>query len=91
MPLTTSHFTLNTATPTQLCPPDVQPQTVWIHNEEHAQADKIYIGNSSVSIANGLHVHSDQTLKIDLDPGTSLWAISDTVGSIVHVMCIKQD
>ena len=91
MPLTTHQYTLETATATQLCPPDIQPQTVWVHNAEHAQADEIYIGNSSVSIASGLHVHSDQTLKIELDPGTSLWAISDTVGSRVHVMCIKQD
>lgn len=91
MPLTTNHYTLGTATATKICSADAMPQTIWVHNAEHAQADEVFIGNASVSTATGMHIHSDETLKIDIDPGTDLWAISDTVGSIVHVMCMKQD
>ena len=91
MPLTTHQYTLGTATATQLCPPDIQPQTVWVHNDEHSQSHKVFIGNSSVSVGTGFHVGSDGTLELSLDPGTSLWAISDSVGSVVHVMCLKQD
>jgi len=91
MPLTTSHHTLGAASPTKICAADSIPQTVWVHNAEHASSDEIFIGNASVSTAVGMHIHSDETLKIDLDPGSDLWAISDTEGSILQVMCIKQD
>ena len=91
MPLTQAHYTLGTATPTKVCPADTQPQTVWVHNSEHAQSDEVFIGNAAVTTADGLHIHSDETFKIDLDPGTDLWAISDTAGSIVQVMRITQD
>lgn len=99
MPLTTAHYTLGTATPVKVCEADSIPQTVWVHNAEHAQSDEVFIGNAGVvfignagvTANNGMHVHSDETLKIDLDPGTDLWAISDTEGSNLHIMCIKQD
>lgn len=91
MPLTQAHYTLGTATATKVCPADRQTQTVWVHNAEHSQSDEVFIGNSGVTTANGMHIHSDETLKIELDPGTDLWAISDTAGSILHVMRITQD
>jgi hypothetical protein len=91
MPLTTSHKTLGTVTPTKICDATSIPQTVWVHNSEHSQSDEVFVGNASVSTATGMHIHSEETLKIDLDPGTDLWAISDTDGSILHVMCLKQD
>ena len=91
MPLTTSHHTLGTAIATKVCAADSMPQTIWVHNAEHAQSDEVFIGNAGVTVNNGMHIHSDETLKIDLDPGTDLWAISDTEGSILQVMCIKQD
>lgn len=91
MPLTTSHYTLGTAVATKICSADRMPQSVWVHNAEHAQSDEVFIGNSGVTVANGMHIHSDETLNIVLDPGTDLWAISDTAGSILHIMCVKQD
>ena len=91
MPIHTEHFTLGNVTATKVCAADNQPQTIWVHNEEHSQSDKVFIGDSTVSTTTGLHIHSDETLRIDLDPGTELWAISDTVGSLLQVMCIKQD
>lgn len=91
MPLTTAHYTLGTATPTKICAADSIPQTIWVHNAEHSQSDEVYIGNAGVTVSNGMHIHSDDTLELTLDPGSDLWAISDTVGSIVQVMCIKQD
>lgn len=91
MPIHTQHFTLSNVTPTKVCSADSQPQQIWVHNSEHAQSDEVFIGNETVSVATGLHIHSDETLKLDIDPGTELWAISDTNGSLFQVMCIKQD
>ena len=91
MPLTTAHYTLETAAAVKVCEADSIPQTVWVHNAEHAQSDEVFIGNADVTVDNGMHIHSDETLQIVLDSGTELWAISDTVGSILHVMRIAQD
>lgn len=91
MPITTAHYTLGTATPVKVCEADSIPQTVWVHNAEHAQSDEVYIGNAGVTVNNGLHIHSDETLEIVLDPGSDLWAISDTAGSILQIMRIAQD
>lgn len=91
MPITTAHYTLGTATAVKVCEADSIPQTVWVHNAEHAQSDEVYIGNAGVTVNNGLHIHSDETLEIVLDPGSDLWAISDTAGSILQIMRIAQD
>ena len=91
MPLTTHHYTLGTAVPTKVCSADQQPQTVWVHNDEHSQSDRVFLGNASVSTATGFHLDSTESMKIDLDPGSDLWAISDSNGSQLHIMCLKQD
>ena len=91
MPITTAHYTLGTAIPVKVCEADSIPQTVWVHNAEHAQSDHVYIGNAGVTTNNGLHIHSDETLEIVLDPGSDLWAISDRAGSILQIMRIAQD
>ena len=91
MPITQAHYTLGTAIPTKIVPAQSIPQKVFVHNAEHAQSDEVFIGNAAVSTSNGLHIHSDETLEFDLDPGSDLWAISDTVGSIVHTLVMKQD
>ena len=91
MPLTTNHYTLGTATPTKVVAADIHPQKVWIHNAEHAQSDAVFIGDATVTTTTGLHIHSDETLEFVLDPGTDLWAISDTAGSKIQVLRITQD
>ena len=91
MPITTAHYTLGTAIPVKVCEADSIPQTVWVHNAEHAQSDHVYIGNAGVTTNNGFHIHSDETLQIVLDPGSDLWAISDTAGSILQIMRLAQD
>ena len=91
MPIHTQHFTLSNVTATKVCSADSQPQQIWVHNSEHSHSDQVFIGNATVTTANGLHIHSDETLQIELDPGSELWAISDTNGSLFQVMCIKQD
>jgi len=91
MPIHTEHFTLGTATATKVCAASSQGQLVMVHNDEHSQSDKVYVGGANVTTANGLHIDSDLTFQIQLDPGSDLWAISDSAGSLVHVLCIKQD
>jgi len=91
MPLTQAHYTLATTSATKVVPAATQGQRVLVHNAEHAQSDEVFIGNASVTTANGMHIHSDETLDLTLDPGTDLWAISDTDGSVLHVLRITQD
>ena len=91
MPIHTEQFTLGTATATKICAASSQGQVAMVHNDEHSQSDRVYVGNANVTTANGLHIDSVLTFQIQLDPGSDLWAISDTDGSLVHTLCIKQD
>jgi len=91
MPISHAHYTLGTATPTKIVSAQSISQKVIVHNDEHSSSDEVFIGNAAVSTANGLHIDSGQTLEIELDPGSDLWAISDSNGSIVHTLVMKQD
>jgi len=90
MPITTAHFAIG-LTRTQIVPPDSQPQHICIHNHEHNSSGVVYVGGPDVTIANGLHAQATLTSQMTLQPGDSLWAISDTAGEELHVLISKQD
>lgn len=91
MPISTHHYTLPANSRVQVVPPDVQPQHVCIHNHEHASNSTIYIGGADVTTSNGIHAQATLTSQIEIGPGDSLWAISDTANVKLHIMIIKQD
>lgn len=91
MPISTQQFTIGTATPTLIVARDVMSQEVLIHNHEHSANSVIYIGNSSVGTATGLHARATETLKLTVGPNDELYAISNTNNVEIHVLRVRQD
>jgi hypothetical protein len=91
MPISTAQFTLTANTARQIVPPDRMNQQVIVHNHEHSQNREIFIGNSGVTITNGLHARSTETLYVNIGPGDDLWAVSDDNNVDIHVLVVKQD
>ena len=73
MTLSTAQFTLGTAVQ-QIVAPDDMAQRVTIHNNDSSQ--QIYLGNASVTTANGMHLDGKEERQITLNPGESLYAVS---------------
>lgn len=90
MPITQAHHTIGTVA-VQIVPADNMAQHVCIHNHEHASNSEIYIGNSQVTINNGIHAQPTLTSQLTIGPGDDLWAISDTEDVELHVLVVKQD
>jgi hypothetical protein len=91
MPITTAQFTLTANTPRQIVAPDRMNQHVCIHNHEHSANSEIYIGNSTVTTATGIHAVATQTSMLTIGPGDDLWAVSDTNNVEMQVLVVKQD
>ena len=79
MTLTTAQFTLGTAA-TQIVGPDDMSQRVTVHNNESGQ--QIFLGNSAVGTATGIHLDGKEERQITLNPGEDIWAISTGSHSI---------
>lgn len=57
--------------------------TVWLYSENHGSSNKIAIGGSDVTIANGLHIYGGEKFgPITLGHGETLYAISDSAGGL---------
>jgi len=92
MPVKTYSYDLAEDVRTLVVPPNIQPQQVIIHNHEHALGKEIFIGNSSVTVNNGMHAVSQETYFFDLSPGDDLYAISTENGTVnLRVMVVTQD
>jgi hypothetical protein len=90
MPILNEHVTLNTSTATLIAGRDNMPQDVIVHDAEHSQSTTVFLGNESVTAANGLHLHSDETIQMTLGPGDQLWAIASSGTPTVHVIRIQK-
>lgn len=91
MPVYTAQHTLNDSTTVRICPPDVMPQRVSIHNAQHSESADIYIGNETVTTTTGIHLHTAVNQDLILGPNDTLWAISNTATPVVHVIRITED
>ena len=91
MPIQTQHFTLGTAEATKVVAADSLGSLVFVHNAEHASSTIVYLGTAGVSSADGLHLHSDETLQFTIGPGDELYARSAAGTPTLHVMRIVQD
>jgi hypothetical protein len=76
MPVKNYSYDLVPNVRTLVVPPNVEPQEVCIHNHEHQSNREIFLGNASVTLANGMHAVATQTSIITLEPGDELYAIS---------------
>lgn len=91
MPVKTYAYALAQGVRTLVVPANVEPQEVCIHNHEHATSKEIFLGNSSVTVANGMHAVSTQTSIITLNPGDELYAITDeNGGAALRIMVVTQ-
>lgn len=91
MPVKTYSYDLAQGVRTLVVPPNVEPQEVCIHNHEHATSKEIFLGNSSVTVGNGMHAVATQTSIITLPPGDELYAISGETGTVnLRIMVVTQ-
>ena len=91
MPVKTYAYDLAQGVRTLVVPPDVEPQEVCIHNHEHATSKEIFLGNATVTTANGMHAVATQTSIITLPPGDELYAISGETGTVnLRIMVVTQ-
>ena len=90
MPIYSNHYTVGASSVVQIVAPDVEPQVVYIHDDEHSQSRKLFIGNAEVSASTGLHVQSTETKVVNVPPNDGIWAISDGGNVNVHVMRVTQ-
>ena len=91
MPVQTFGYDLVQNVRTLVVPPSVEPQEVCIHNHEHSQNKEIFLGNETVTVANGMHAVATQTSIITLEPNDSLYAITaNSGGANLRVMVVTK-
>lgn len=85
LPITTETITVGT-TPTQIDGMGVSPIRIYLRNNDSTKT--LYIGNGTVSVANGFPIDKLSTQDYLLFPGQSLWIISTDAGHSVSYMRI---
>ena len=75
MAITTGQVTVNT-TRIQIDGQSPNPSRLRIHNMDNTKI--LYIGDENVTIANGLALQKLDSIEITLNPGESVFAISET-------------
>lgn len=90
MPVRTYGYTLLQGVRQLVVPANVEPQEVCIHNHEHATSKEIFLGNSSVTVDNGMHAVATQTSIITLNPGDELYAITPENEAELRIMVVTQ-
>jgi hypothetical protein len=90
MPVTTYAYDLVANVRTLVVPAKTMSQEVCIHNHEHNQNREVFLGNSGVTLANGMHAVATQTSIITLGPNDDLYAIADSDCNL-RIMVVTQD
>jgi heme/copper-type cytochrome/quinol oxidase subunit 2 len=67
----------------------VNPQEVTLHNMTKSSNEYIYIGPSTVTTTNSIHIDPGETLTINLASNDDLWAVSDPSGLVVGVLAVR--
>lgn len=57
------------------------PSRITIHNVDNT--DALYIGNGTVTLANGLVLRKEETLQFELEPLEQIYAVSGKTGHVV--------
>jgi hypothetical protein len=90
MPVTQAQFTLTLGTAIRIVAPDTMSHEVTLHNMTKSSNEYIFVGNSEVGTANGIHIDPGGTLTLTLQPNDDLWAVSDPSGLEVGVVDIRK-
>jgi hypothetical protein len=91
MPVNTAQFTLSNTTRQKIVSASTQPQFVKLHNATKANNEYVFIGNDTLTLTNGYHMDSGETIELLLTPNDDLYAMSDPNGLTVHVLAVTQD
>lgn len=67
---------------TLVVPASTSVQKVCVHNHEHNDNHQIFIGNSSVTVDNGMHAVATATGEVQLLPGDDLYAIANQASNL---------
>lgn len=90
MPISSALITLSDTTATRIVENHNQPHDVILHNHTKSSNEYIYVGTSSVTTTNAMHIDPGQTIYLKLPPGDDLWAVSDPDGLEVGVTDIRK-
>ena len=90
MPVSSALFTLSDTTATQIVEPDNMPQEVRLHNMTKSANHYIFIGPSTVTTTNSIHIDPGDDFSIELRPGDDLWAVSDPDGLEIGVLTVTK-
>jgi hypothetical protein len=91
MAVKTAQFTLSNTTRQKIVNASTQPQFVKLHNAEKTNNHFVFIGNDTLTLANGYHMDSGETIELLLTPNDDLYGMSDPNGLKVHVLAVTQD
>ena len=86
MPLNTQQYSIGTAT-VLVVAPNSNPTHVILHNANKSSNTFIWFGGSAeVTTSTGAHIDNADTYQLVLQPGNSLYAISDGSDRALHVI-----
>jgi LysM repeat protein len=86
MSLVSNLYTLSNVTATEVVPTWHSPQQVQLHNMTKSSNEYIYLGPSTVTTANSIHIDPGETVTMTIWPGDTLWAVSDPNGLELGVL-----
>lgn len=75
MPISSGSLVVGT-TAVQIDGNSVQPSYIYIRNNDDTK--KLYVGNSDITIGNGLPVDKLATMEFDLPPGDALHMVAES-------------
>ena len=85
LPIESGRLTVGTS-PVQVDGLGVSPIRIYIHNEESTK--KLYIGNETVTTANGFAIDKSSVQDFLIFPGQSIWIVSESAGHVVSYLRI---
>jgi hypothetical protein len=85
LPIESGRITVGT-TRVQVDGMGVSPIRIYIHNEESTKT--LFIGNGTVTTANGFGIDKSSVQDFLLFPGQSLWMVSESEGHTVSYLRI---
>ena len=91
MPILNAHYTVPVDTRVLIASADNMPQDVIVHEADRSESTVLVIGNETVTGANGLHLHSAETIHLTLRPNDKLYAYSTQGAPTVHVLQIQKN
>jgi hypothetical protein len=90
MPISNAVFTLSNTTRTKIVEADNMGQEVHLHNMSKNNNHFVHIGNTSMTLANSIHLDAGESVILKLTPTDELYAMSDPNSVVVGVLCIRQ-